>query len=134
MPIALVIFADKSHLELHGCLLTLPIIFTLSWFNQESRNKDKFWRPLAFLPNLSYGALSTKNSKKPSHQGYQDKNDCLHAAFSSLGCLHCNGGMAMPAMGRRVVGKVWMGLTKRTLCGIVLLKLITFFCRVFAGP
>jgi hypothetical protein len=93
MPIGLVIFAGKSHLDLHGNLSTLPIIFTLSCFYQESRNKDKFWQPLAFLPNLSYGALSTKNSKKPSHQGYQDEYDCLHAAFSSLRCLHCNGGI-----------------------------------------
>ncbi len=108
MPIALVIFADKSHLDLHGSLSTLPIIFTLSCFNQESRIKDEFWHPLAFLPNLSYGALSAKNSKKPSHQGYQDEHDCLHAAFSSLQCLHCNGRMAMTVMGRPVVGKVWI--------------------------
>ncbi len=64
MPIALVIFGDKSHLDLHSSLSTLPIIFTLSCFNQESRNKDKFWCPLAFLPNLSYGALSTKKIKE----------------------------------------------------------------------
>jgi hypothetical protein len=63
MPIALVIFGDKSHLDLHGSLSTLPIIFTLSCFNQESRNKDKFWPPLAFLPNLSYGALYTKTQR-----------------------------------------------------------------------
>ncbi len=63
MPIALVIFGDKTHLDLHGSLSTLPIIFTLSYFNQESRNKDKFWHPLAFLPNLSYGALSRKTQR-----------------------------------------------------------------------
>ncbi len=108
MPIALVIFGDKSHLDMHGSLFILLIIFKLSCFTQESRNKDKFWRPLAFLPNLSYGALSTKNSKKPSHQGYQDEHDCLHAAFSSLRCLHQNGRMAMTVMGRPVVGKVWI--------------------------
>jgi hypothetical protein len=28
MPIVLVIFADKSHLDLHGSLSTLPIIFS----------------------------------------------------------------------------------------------------------
>ncbi len=103
----LVIFGDKSNLDLHGSLSTLPIIFTLSCFNQESRNKDKCWCPLAFLPNLSYvGALSTKNSKKPSHQGYQDKPDYLHAAFSSIQRLHQNGRMAMINMERPVVGKV----------------------------
>jgi hypothetical protein len=68
MPITLVIFGDKSHLDLHGSLSTLPIIFTLTCFNQESRNKEEFWHPLAFLPNLSYGALTTKNSKKSSDQ------------------------------------------------------------------
>jgi hypothetical protein len=108
MPIALVIFADKSHLDLHGSLSALPILFILAYFNQESRNKEEIWQPLAFLLNLSYGALSTKNSKKPSHQGYQDEHDCLHAAFSSLQRLHCNGGMAMTVMGRPVVGKVWI--------------------------
>jgi hypothetical protein len=67
-----------------------------------------FWHPLAFFPNLSYGALSTKNSKKPSHQGYQDEHDYLHAAFSSPQFLHCNGGMAMTVIGRPDVGKVWI--------------------------
>ncbi len=108
MPIALVIFADKSHLDLHCSSPTLPIIFTMSCFNQESRHKDKLWHPLVFLQNLSYGALSTKNSKKPSRQGYQDEHDCLHAAFSSIQCLHHNDGMAMTVMGRPVVGKVWI--------------------------
>jgi hypothetical protein len=81
MPIALVILGDKSRLDLHGSLSKLPIIFTLLYFNQESRNKEEFWCPLAFLPNLSYGALTSKNSKKPSMKNYQDEHDCLHAAF-----------------------------------------------------
>jgi hypothetical protein len=32
MPLALVIFGDKSHLDLHGSLSTIPILFTLSCF------------------------------------------------------------------------------------------------------
>ncbi len=32
MPLALVIFGDKSHLDLHGTLSTLPLTFTLSCF------------------------------------------------------------------------------------------------------
>ncbi len=109
MPIALVIFGDKSHLDLHhGSLLTLPIIFTLSCFNQKSRIKEEFWWPLAFLPNLSYGALSSKNSKKPSMNSYQDEHDCLHAAFSSHQKIHKKGGMAVAVMGKQVVGKVWI--------------------------
>jgi hypothetical protein len=79
-----VIFGDKSHFNLHGSLSTLPITFTLTCFNKGSRNKEEFRCPLAFLPNLSYGALSAKNSKKPSKQSYQDEYYCLHVALSSL--------------------------------------------------
>jgi hypothetical protein len=88
MPIALVVFGDKAHLDLHGSLSTLPLIFTLSCFNQKARNKVEFWHPLAFLPNLSYVALSSKNSKKPSHQSYQDEHNCLWVAFASLRSTH----------------------------------------------
>jgi len=60
MPVALVVFGDKSHLDLHGTLSTLPITFTSSCFNHKSRNSSEFWRPLAFIPNLSYGATSSR--------------------------------------------------------------------------
>ena len=33
MPIALIIFDDKSHIDLHGSLSLTPIIFTLTLFN-----------------------------------------------------------------------------------------------------
>ena len=32
-PLALVIFGDKSHFDLHGSLATMPLIFTLTCFN-----------------------------------------------------------------------------------------------------
>ncbi len=54
MPIALIIFGDKSHFDLHGALATTPISFTLSFFNQEIRNNIDFWRPIAYLPNLGH--------------------------------------------------------------------------------
>ena len=53
MPIALVIFGDKSHMDLHGALALTPIIFTLSLFNRTSRNNASYWRPLAYIPNLA---------------------------------------------------------------------------------
>ena len=54
MPVALVIFGDKSHTDLHGALALTPIIFTLSFFNQKCRNNQKFWRVLEYVPNLGY--------------------------------------------------------------------------------
>ena len=62
MPLGLVVFADKSHLDLHGSLLTLPIIFTLSCFNEQSRNSINFWRPMGFIPNLNAGSLTSRYS------------------------------------------------------------------------
>jgi hypothetical protein len=36
MPIALVVFGDKSHTDLHSSLSLTPIIFTLSLFNRNA--------------------------------------------------------------------------------------------------
>jgi hypothetical protein len=33
MPVALIVFANKSHTDLHGALSLTPIIFTLTLFN-----------------------------------------------------------------------------------------------------
>jgi hypothetical protein len=61
MPLGLVIFGDKSHLDLKGALSKLPIIFTFTCFNQNSKNSVQLWRPLSYIPNLSHGVLSSKN-------------------------------------------------------------------------
>jgi hypothetical protein len=50
MPIALVIFGDKSHTDLHGALSLTPIIFTLTLFNQKWRNDPQIWRVLGYVP------------------------------------------------------------------------------------
>jgi hypothetical protein len=39
MPLGLVIFGDKSHLDLKGALSTIPIVFTFTCFNEDARNK-----------------------------------------------------------------------------------------------
>ena len=55
MPIALIVFGDKSHTDLHGTLSVTPLTFTLTCFNRAARNNNDFWRPLGYIPNLSYG-------------------------------------------------------------------------------
>jgi hypothetical protein len=54
MPVALIVFGDKSHTDLHGTLSLTPIIFTLTLFNQSTCNNTRFWRPLGYIPNLSH--------------------------------------------------------------------------------
>jgi len=111
MPLGLVVFADKSHLDLHGSLSTLPIIFTLSCFNEQSRNSVNFWRPMAFIPNLNAGSLTSQNSndkKKDPAINIQEKHNCLCAAFSSLRNLYQRGGTNATVMGRAVCCKPWI--------------------------
>jgi hypothetical protein len=111
MPLALVVFADKSHLDLHGSLLMLPIIFTLSFFNEKSRNSVNFWRPIAFLPNLNAGSLISWNSydkKKDPALSVQDEHDCLRGAFSSLRNIHHCGGIMAAVLGKDVVCEPWI--------------------------
>ncbi len=55
MPVGLIVFGDKSHTNLHGTLALTPIIFTLTLFNWTSCNNTRFWRPIGYIPNLSYG-------------------------------------------------------------------------------
>ena len=55
MPVALIVFGDKSHTDLHGALSITPVLFTLNMFNRTFRNNSNAWRPLAYIPNLSYG-------------------------------------------------------------------------------
>jgi hypothetical protein len=105
MPVALVIFGDKSHLDLHGSLSTLPLAFTLTCFNEKSRNRFVFWRPLSFIPNLSYGATSSKNSAKPVHN-IQNEHNCLKASFKQLIDIPKSGGISTTVMGRPVILKV----------------------------
>ena len=50
MPVDLIVFGDK-----YGTFTLTPIIFTLTLFNQPSRNNTRFWRPIGYIPNLSYG-------------------------------------------------------------------------------
>ena len=111
MPIALVIFADKSHLDLHGTLSTIPLIFTLSCFNEQSRNSVDFWRPMAFIPNLNVGSLTSRNSKNKKKDpaiSVQDEHDCLRVALSSLRILYRRGGFNATVMGRDVCCKPWI--------------------------
>jgi hypothetical protein len=88
MPLALVIFGDKSYLDLHGLLSTLPLTFTLSCFNKQLRNKVEFWRPcLSFISNLAYGSSSSKNTSNP-HGSVQDEHDCMKVSLLLLVDTH----------------------------------------------
>ena len=107
MPLALVVFGDKSHTDLHGALSLTPIIFTLSLFNRTARNQAKFWCPMAYVPNLSFGKGESDSTN--SMTKVQDEHICLAAAFQSLTDIHQRGGIKfLNNNGTLIHGKVWI--------------------------
>ena len=107
MPIALIVFGDSTHYGKTGTLKTMPLIFTLSCFNQEARKKVEFWRPMAYLPNLSYGLVDNNTDYTPEKK-VQDEHNCLQAALGPLRRIHESGGIAFKFRGKAVIGKVWI--------------------------
>jgi hypothetical protein len=106
MPVALIVFVDKTHTDLHGALSLTPIIFTLSLFNRASRNNPNFWRPLGFIPNLSYGKGTS--DKTATRDKIQDEHDCLSFVLRSLKKIHKEKGFDCIVLGQAVHVKVWI--------------------------
>ena len=106
MPVALIIFADKTHTDLHGALSLTPIIFTLTLFNRACRNNPKFWRPLGYIPNLGYGkGLSDKTATRDK---IQDEHNCLSFVLESLKKINKENGFECVVLGQLVRDKVWI--------------------------
>jgi hypothetical protein len=106
MSVGLIVFGDKSHIDLHGTLSLTPIIFTLTLFNQTARNNSGFWRPIGYIPNLLYGK-GTANHRSTSYK-IQDKHTCLSYIFESLCRITRQGGFDLCFLGRNVTVKIWI--------------------------
>jgi hypothetical protein len=106
MPVGLIVFGDKSHTNLHGTLSLTPIIFNLTLFNQTARNNTGFWRPIGYIPNLSYGK-GTADCQSTSDK-IQDKHTCLLCIFESLRRITRQGGFDLCVLGKNVTVKIWI--------------------------
>ena len=82
MPIALVLFGDKSHTDLHGLLSVEPVSFTLSLFNRSARNLPQFWRLLGYVPNLSAGKGEV--NRMSATNKIQNEHNCLAFILKSV--------------------------------------------------
>jgi hypothetical protein len=106
MPVALIVFADKSHTDLQGALSLTPIIFTLTLFNHSARNNSKFWRPMGYIPNLTHGkGTSDKTQVKDK---IQDEHKCISFIFESLKEISKGNGFDFTVLGRNVRVQVWI--------------------------
>ena len=104
MPVGLILFIDKTQVDLHGTLGTTPVCFTLTCFNEKARNRPEFWRPLCYIPNLSYG----KTEDKESVEDVQDEHRCYEKVLHQLVLIHERGGINARVLGKDVVCKVWI--------------------------
>ena len=112
-PVALVVFADESHFDQKGTLKTMPMMFTLSLFNQRARNDVRFWRIMGYIPNLGYGATTKEdqrpiNTKTPATHKLQNEHNCISAILQPLVQISKRGGIGMTVMGKPVTAKVWI--------------------------
>ncbi len=48
----IICYIDKLAMDRHGHLSLEPVYFTLSIFNQKTRNGPEAWRPLGYIPNI----------------------------------------------------------------------------------
>jgi hypothetical protein len=106
MPVALIVFADKSHTDLHGALSLTPIIFTLTLFNRSARNNPNFWRPIGYIPNLVYGKGTSDKTR--AKDKIQDEHRCLSFIFGSLKEISKEKGFMCNVLGRTVNVQVWI--------------------------
>ncbi len=106
MPIGLIVFGYKSHTNLHGTSSLTPNIFTLVLFNQTARNNTTFWRPIGYIPNLSYGK-GTADHQSTSDK-IQDKHTCLSCIFESLRRITRQGGFDLCVLKQNVTVKIWI--------------------------
>ena len=74
--------------------------------NRTSRNNAKFWRPLAYIPNLGYG--KNKADKTSSKDKVQNEHECLSVAFQSIRRIHWEGRFRALVLGREVKIKIWV--------------------------
>jgi hypothetical protein len=106
MQVGLIDCGDKSHTNLHGTLALTSIIFTLTLFNQTSHNNTRFWRPIGYIPNLSYGKGGADRRK--TSDKLQDEHTCLSCTFESLRKITREGGFNLVVLGQNNHVKVWI--------------------------
>ncbi len=104
MPVGLIVFGDKSHIDLHRALSLTPTIFTLTLFNRAAQNDLKLWRPIGYISNLGYGRVTS--NKTHTRDNIQDDHSCISFAFQSLKNTNKENGFRCVMLGRTVHVKV----------------------------
>ena len=82
MPFPMILFYDKTYVDIHGSLACSPVIMWPTFFNQKCRNMLKFTQVLGYVPNMSLG--KSKSDSQKSKDKVQEKHDCLRPVFNQV--------------------------------------------------
>ena len=107
-PCPLVLFYDKTHVDLHGSLACSPIIGWIGIFKESALKSLNAIRVFGYVPNLGYG--KSKNNTQKAHDKLQDEHNCLRQVFNQIKQIHDDGGIVMKVLGRNVKVRVWIHL------------------------
>ena len=105
-PFALQAFYDKTHTDLFGSLSCSPFIVVPTFLNMKSRNDDKNYLVLGYIPNL--GHAKGKAKKQSATSRLQDEHNCLRLITNQIAQIHSDGGFWTTVMGRKVRVVVWI--------------------------
>ena len=75
----IVLFVDKTHLDVKGRHTLEPIMFTTCLFNARCRARDDAWRPLGYIPNFSKICANA-----PTDVIQRDYHHCIRIIMSDL--------------------------------------------------
>ncbi len=83
----IVIYLDKTFIDVKGRYQMEPVVFTLSIFNQKLRNQSHAWRHLAYMAHAAYLTIAQKamiSSSSVEGQSMRNYQAQLAVALSSL--------------------------------------------------
>ena len=87
MLLALIVFWDKTHANLHGSLSVTPVVYSLTLFNCATRNNPRFWRPLSYILKLCHvkgkADLTGANDKVQNEHKYH-WHECIQRWFENI--------------------------------------------------
>jgi hypothetical protein len=80
----IICYIDKLATGRHGHLSLEPVYFTLSIFNQKTRNRPKAWRPLGYIPNIGIMSKAKSTHAMKSLAKVQLYHDIIFKIFGSF--------------------------------------------------
>jgi len=113
MPFPMILFYDKTYVDIHGSLACSPIIMWPTFFNQQCRNMLKFTGVLGHVPNLSLG--KSKSTRQKAKDKLQEEHDCLRPIFNQIKEVYEKGGIKTKVMGRDVKVVIWIHIIRGVL-------------------